>query len=810
MNLYKISSLLVLLLLVGSSVSGQYYSYKQLLKQADKAYEQAHFAEAIEYYAQAKDINKDYSDELLFRMGDAAFQIQALDLAETALTGYIEREDIPLASEAIFRLGRIAHLKGDYEQATRQYDLYLSEYEDVNEEFTKNIQFLKTSADWAANADIENAADTIMRLGTDVNSPQSENAPFLQDGDLYYSSLRFPIPKDKLKRHKSNLLKETEVVNIPGVGAEQLVSNPTFNEEGDMMLFSVCDYYNSYSITCKIYMAKVDTLGNISQIQKLPETINSSGANTSHPSLDESGDKPTLYFSSTRVGGKGGTDVWKAEMNDDGSFRTPMNITAINTTADELTPFYHNATKTLYFSSNGRNGFGDHDIYRLESNSKEPINLGDKTNSSYNDVHYFLSPNGAEGYFSSNRPGSLYADDKYETCCYDIYKAKIKDCSLDLKTLSFDNETKEPLTGVKIKIYDKETDEVFYEGTPEGSELEMTIPCNENWSLKASKEDYNDLETSLADLPMIFGQENNGQKNLYLNKDLTKINLTLEVFEEVAKRPINGATVYLTDMTTMEQVEITNNPSNVFNFDIVANRDYTLEINKEGFKEKTITFNSGFGDVSISKEAILDYLDIVEKSMISLEEAIPVSLYFDNDSPDPRTTATSSSKTYSETFDSYYAQKDKFMNSYLGLYNISSDKITAKDEMDNLFEGHIRRGFDRYDVFKRQLLVVLQDGQDINIYLKGYASPIAKSDYNTALGKRRVDSIRKEFDSWNNGALLPYIRSGQLVVTERSFGETTSPAGISDDPGAPSKSIYSPGASLERRVEIEEINFNEQ
>lgn len=810
MNLSKIIGLAILLCTISNSVNAQFYSYKQLVKQADKAYEQAHFPEAIEYYSQAKDLNKDYSEEILFRMGDAAFQIQALDFAENALNSYLLKEEIPMASEAIFRLGRIAHLKGDYEQATRQYDLYLSEYDDVNEEFTKSIEFLKTSADWAANANVENTADTIMRLGNDINSPQSDNAPFLHEGDLYYSSLRFPIPKDKLKRHKSNLLKETDLVNIPGVSESQLVSNPSFNLDGDEILFSVCDYNDSYAISCKIYSGLVDTLGNIRAIEKLPEIINKTGSSTIHPTLDESGKEKVLYFSSDRNDGKGGTDVWKAFMLDDGTFSAPQNVSEINTSADELTPFFHSATKTLYYSSNGRKGYGGHDIYKLENGSKESINLGDKTNSSYNDVHYFLSRNGAEGYFSSNRPGSLFAEDKYETCCYDIYKAQIKDCNLDLKTLSFDKDTKEPLAGVRIKIYDKETEEVFYDGIPEKSPLELNIPCNENWNLIASKEGYNDLETSLSELPMIYGQENIGQKNLYLTKDLSDIDLTLQIFEEVAKRPIEGATVYLTDMTTMEQVEIKSNPSNTFNFALKANRDYTLEINKDGFKEKTINFNSGYGDVSISKEAILNYLDIVEKSIVSLQEAIPVSLYFDNDSPNPRTTTTTSTKTYSQTFDSYYAQKDKFKNAYLGLFNNSSDKVTANDEVENLFEGHIKRGFERYDVFKNQLLVVLQDGQDVNIYLKGYASPIAKSDYNSALGKRRVDSIRKEFDSWNNGALLQYIRSGQLVVTERSFGETTSPAGVSDDPGAPSKSIYSPGASLERRVEIEEINFNEQ
>jgi hypothetical protein len=47
------------------------------------------------------------------------------------------------------------------------------------------------------------------------------------------------------------------------------------------------------------------------------------------------------------------------------------------------------------------------------------------------------------------------------------------------------------------------------------------------------------------------------------------------------------------------------------------------------------------------------------------------------------------------------------------------------------------------------------------------------------------------------------------MVTERSFGEETSPKNLSDDPGRPYESIYSPAAALERRVEIDEINFNQ-
>lgn len=788
--------------------SAQFYSYKQLVKQADKAYEQAHFLKAMDYYQQAIDLNKDHSDEILFKMGDAAYQEHSLGISKNLLEAYLTKEEIPLANEAMFRLGRIAHLSGDYENAVRQYDLYLSEFEEVDSKITENINFLKSQAEWAQTAEVENEVDTIMRLSNDINSPYSENAPYMQDGQLYYSSLRFPIKGDKYLRNRSGMFKETEVVNIPNVSDEQLVSNPSFNNEGTEAYFTICDYVDIYSIHCKIHHATVDSLGQFSNVTKLPETINASGYTTTHPTLAETDNGTFLYFASNRLGGKGGMDIWKAQVSNN-VYAAPQNQDGINTNSDDLSPYFHNKTNTLYFSSNGRNGYGGHDIYKLNPENNEATNLGDNVNSSYNDIHFFLSENGEKGYFTSNRPGSLYAEDKFETCCYDIYRAKVKECNVDLKTLAYDNDTKQPLADVRVKIYDSETGEVFYDQIPDSHELDVTLPCRDTWKLTASKDGYDDLEVDLSDMNMIYGKDNMDKRDLYLKKDLSDIKLTVSVFEEVAKNPLAGADLYLTDKTTMEQVSILDADGHISYFDIKADRTYMLEINKEGFKEKVVEFTSEYGDVDLSKEVILSYMDVVAKSIVSLEHAIPVTLYFDNDSPNPRTTSQTSTKTYTETFDDYYAKKESFRKSYTSLFN-ASDKFTASDEVENLFESHIKRGFDRYDTFKKQLLIVLQSGQDINIYLKGYTSPLAQSDYNEALGKRRVDSIRKEFDSWNNGALLQYIRSGQLVVTERSFGETTSPASVSDDPRHPSKSIFSPGASLERRVEIEEINFNEQ
>ena len=95
----------------------------------------------------------------------------------------------------------------------------------------------------------------------------------------------------------------------------------------------------------------------------------------------------------------------------------------------------------------------------------------------------------------------------------------------------------------------------------------------------------------------------------------------------------------------------------------------------------------------------------------------------------------------------------------------------------------------------------------MEIFVTGYTSPRAQSDYNVNLGKRRVSSVRNHFASYANGILLSYLNSGKLLITERSYGETTAAAGVSDDLEDVRNSIYAIGAAKERRVEIVEVKI---
>lgn len=787
-----------------SAQNGQ-YSFKQLSDKGYEAYEKGHWVAAIELLTQAKEQNNDHVDELYYTLGDAAYQANSLAIAKENLEAYTQLSEIENEADARFKLAKIQHFSGSYQQAVTAYDLYLSEYTGQDAKQTMDAQFLKKSAEWASTATPEEVIESVNRLDNKYNTPESEAAPYLQDNLLYYSSMNYPIDDDDLKRYKSLLLKDTSLYNVPGVRQEQLVSNATFTPNGKRAFFTICDYVNDYTPQCALYTAKVNDAKELTDPIKLPEHINVVGTTNTHPTVKIVNDNSYLYYSSNRAGGVGQMDIYKSKFNSSLSFETPENVIKINTTGNDITPFYHIKTEQLYFSSDGREGYGGYDVYSINEQRVEPINLGKNINSPYNEIYYTLGEDEIRGHFTSNRPGSLYSEEKYETCCYDIYSAKTKKCILDLKTITYNKETKESLEGVNIKIVDTVTGQVYLDKVPASQENVIELPCSDNLKIYASKDGFEELEISLANLKDSFGKGEQITKGLYLQP--LNYSLTVETFEKFNKKALNGCTVYLTDMSTMEQQNTVNNPGNLFTYPIKPNTKYLLEINKEGFKEKTIEFSSNDKDVRISKEAILEHLDIVTKSKISLANAIPVSLYFDNDMPRQGTTNLNSDKTYSETFNDYYNKKDKYKNSYLSLFK-NSDMLTANSEIEYLFESNIKKGFDKYDVFKKQLLIVLEAGQDVNVYLRGYASPIAQSEYNTQLGKRRVDSVRKEFSTWNNGALIPHLESGLLKVTERSFGETTSPQDVSDDPSSPSKSIFSPEASKERRVEIDEIKFN--
>jgi Tol biopolymer transport system component len=147
----------------------------------------------------------------------------------------------------------------------------------------------------------------------------------------------------------------------------------------------------------------------------LGPTINSPSQDFG-PAISKDG--RSLYFTSDRQGGFGGTDIWvshRATEND--AWGTPVNLwDVINSPDNDAAPALSRDGHWLFFSSNRPGGFGDMDIWaswRKHTHDEfgwgPPFNLGVAVNSPFFDAGPSLFEND-EGcapllFFTSNRPG---------------------------------------------------------------------------------------------------------------------------------------------------------------------------------------------------------------------------------------------------------------------------------------------------------------------------------------------------------------------------------------------------------------------
>ncbi|WP_460611088.1 OmpA family protein [Hymenobacter terrigena] len=121
-------------------------------------------------------------------------------------------------------------------------------------------------------------------------------------------------------------------------------------------------------------------------------------------------DGTTLYFASSRKGGQGGNDLYKATLGPNGRFSPAENLgESINTAGNDNFPGVA-PDGTLYFASDGRPGLGKLDLFMVKNG--QPVNLGADVNSTADDFAPVPMADNT-GLFSSNRAGGKGSDDIY-------------------------------------------------------------------------------------------------------------------------------------------------------------------------------------------------------------------------------------------------------------------------------------------------------------------------------------------------------------------------------------------------------------
>ncbi len=185
---------------------------------------------------------------------------------------------------------------------------------------------------------------------------------------------------------------------------------------------------------------------------------------------------------------------------------------------------------------------------------------------------------------------------------------------------------------------------------------------------------------------------------------------------------------------------------------------------------------------------------------------LPIALYFENDCPDPKSKAEQTNLNYEETFVQYQQQ----FPAYLKGVQQNRDNETAlslSTELQHFFDQDVLKGMQDLAAFREQVWQQLQQGMEVSILVQGFASPLAKSDYNVHLTKRRIDSIKNYFEEVDNGKFAAYMQADQarLLFVEVPMGEFQAKKEVSDNYYDQRNSVYSAAASKERRIEIIEL-----
>lgn len=160
---------------------------------------------------------------------------------------------------------------------------------------------------------------------------------------------------------------------------------------------------------------------------RLQGDINGSAYTSTHPAVGRLADGSTvLYYASDRPDGLGGMDIWYTIVKD-GICGQSVNLgPQVNTSSDEITPYYDQPNGVLYFSSDRHGGQGGHDIYCAvgQRNTWQQAEVVCTClNSPWNDIYFTIADRDSttsmplSGYLSSNRPTS----DDSTACCNDLY-----------------------------------------------------------------------------------------------------------------------------------------------------------------------------------------------------------------------------------------------------------------------------------------------------------------------------------------------------------------------------------------------------
>ena len=257
-------------------------------------------------------------------------------------------------------------------------------------------------------------------------------------------------------------------------------------------------YYTICDPECAIYVSK-KVNEKFTKPLKLNKNINPINTWNAQPTLSPTAD--TMFFVSKRPGGKGMNDVWmsinKDKTGQAEDWQPAMNMVKINTPYVEISPFWDDHTNTIYFASNGHEGFGGLDIYLATGRKRDSIvNLGLPFNSNRDDFYFNIGKD--KGYLVSNRKGGIGLLDIYEfdlkakeSIVGEIPKENFVDAQsiTSIGTMVY-NDTQQPVANVSVALKDEKGEIIKEAKTNSNGEFRFdNLPTDQNFKITMAASD---------------------------------------------------------------------------------------------------------------------------------------------------------------------------------------------------------------------------------------------------------------------------------------------------------------------------------
>ena len=747
----KLSCFTIILLFVFAIPSFSQESNSKALNKADKLFKVKNYSDALKLYLEG--VPEGSGDQLLnYKIGkcyveseEVNQQIQAVayfekvvELDPLPFMFYMDKGDAYFYNEQISQalitynkqmplLGRDASMKGKLNQKIKQAEnasKYISSPKDV----------------------------TISRLGPNVNTNFTEYNPVVSADETI---LAFTLMKPNTD-HNRSILKFVEQIYI------------SYNRSGDwsvpeLLPVSTDSNYGTAGISADgqkmlIFIGDQKS-GSIYSIQKDGEEWTRPaplGRNINSHYLESTAsmtpDGKTLYFASNRSGGYGGMDIYKSELEKDGSWGRPVNLgKEINSRADEDAPFIHPSMNMLFFTSNGHGSMGGNDIFRAINQKGlwlKPENMGYPINTTSNDSYFTLIADGSRGYFSSDRKGGAGGQDIYMMSMPENFE------SIPLTMIKgqiLDAETGEPIP-TKIYVIDNETgtklDFVYHPDKNTGDYL-IILPPDKNYDMIIESEGF---------LPYT------------LNVDIPNQSYFYELYQKILLKTIKHF-----DIVVGQEVEV----KNAF-YD--SHEDEVASMRKEHeaalIDSDSIDVFTLMGDlIEAGDSEGMDYLI----SLILMSNPID-DVDFNEETNDKIQTAKRT-YYYDESDESKFEKKNIDGETILSLPTMFVAK-EAEEQQDNdqaelvkidpkLLSASLKVYFSvgkseldqKYNEQLDEILAVLKKNPSLGVEISGYASPEGDEEYNHQLSNNRAISV------------VDYLNHRGIVrrrIVAKGLGETSS------------------------------------